>query len=204
MTETQPQWQREHGSWFPAADMPPIPSTWQDISWHNDAMPCLQPTPLLSVWIDSVDPDLSDFADSRRDGTMKRFQVARMVPDAEFGPQHSSEASDFLGEFDAWQDVLAVLIGTTFADSLRDTLSEAEFASVRARNATPAYPAGTCASHDYCDANMPMSEAFERVMGRSVFTGDEVTEADCALWGRAWEFAHRTYLTDTDSKGISA
>lgn len=27
---------------FPAADMPDIPATWRDISWHNDACPCFE------------------------------------------------------------------------------------------------------------------------------------------------------------------
>lgn len=45
-----------------------------------------------------------------------------------------------------------------------------------------------CASHDYCDANMPMAEAFEDVLGYEPDGGDE---GDCALWNDAWDLSKR-------------
>lgn len=53
-----------------------------------------------------------------------------------------------------------------------------------------------CASHDFCDANMAMDEAFTKVMGRSFeFNFEELTEkeaqnsADTDLMNEAWDIA---------------
>ena len=48
----------------------------------------------------------------------------------------------------------------------------------------------TCASHDYCDANMPMAAAFEKVTGRPLLPDDEpMTAPDLARVNAAWSFA---------------
>ncbi len=44
----------------------------------------------------------------------------------------------------------------------------------------------TCATHDFCDANMLMSEAFTAVLGRDMDAG---SEDDAALWNEAWDLA---------------
>ena len=46
--------------------------------------------------------------------------------------------------------------------------------------------APVCASHDHCDANMPMGEAFARVMGREM---EASSPSDAALWRQAWAIA---------------
>lgn len=45
-----------------------------------------------------------------------------------------------------------------------------------------------CASHEYCDANMPMSEAFQVVTGHEI---DCQSEEDAALWSDAWDVAKK-------------
>lgn len=45
-----------------------------------------------------------------------------------------------------------------------------------------------CASHDFCDANMSMIEAFEEVLGRE---GDAGSDDDAALMNDAWDDAKR-------------
>jgi hypothetical protein len=80
-----------------------------------------------------------------------------------------------------------------FAAILREWLSEAEFEEVRRRNALPEYDdAGACASHDFCDANIVMEEAFKRVFNREP---DVSTEADTDIWNTAWDTAKREFLT---------
>lgn len=44
----------------------------------------------------------------------------------------------------------------------------------------------TCATHDFCDANMPMATAFEEVMDREL---DCASEDDTTLWNMAWGLA---------------
>lgn len=73
-----------------------------------------------------------------------------------------------------------------------------------------------CASHDVCDANMVMLQAFENVIGREPVMSwetlpngqpDGATEAakaalaetDNALWNAAWAIAKRDYLTAKES-----
>lgn len=52
----------------------------------------------------------------------------------------------------------------------------------------------TCATHNFCDANMVMDEAFHNVLGRGMYLIDEdATEAqkdsDTELWNSAWTMA---------------
>lgn len=49
---------------------------------------------------------------------------------------------------------------------------------------------GICHSHDYCDANMAMLEAFKIVHGRECETNDD---ADALLWTDAWNEAKRIW-----------
>lgn len=50
----------------------------------------------------------------------------------------------------------------------------------------------TCATHDYCDANMLMLDAFELI--HEPFFGEDghSSEAHMRLWGEAWGIAKRT------------
>lgn len=45
---------------------------------------------------------------------------------------------------------------------------------------------GTCETRSYCDANIPMSEAFTAVTGREI---ELQNQPDVHLWNRAWEIA---------------
>lgn len=77
--------------------------------------------------------------------------------------------------------------------------SPTELAEIRRRNATPDYAGAVCATHDFCDANMIMLEAFEAVVGRPMhMDGGESPEeqADHHLWNEAWAIAKTKYLTE--------
>lgn len=41
---------------YPKEDLPPIPETWIDVSWHNDSCPSWQIGPYI-IFIDYKDPD---------------------------------------------------------------------------------------------------------------------------------------------------
>ncbi len=79
-------------------------------------------------------------------------------------------------------------LAAEFAARLRAELTPDQIAEVNRRNATPQYQNGSCASHDFCDANMPMAEAFEASTGKEV---DPSSETDARLWNAAWEAARR-------------
>lgn len=52
-----------------------------------------------------------------------------------------------------------------------------------------------CASHDYTDANMVMSEAFEALVGREPF-GEQEEDGDILLWNAAWTVAKKDHLSN--------
>jgi len=43
-----------------------------------------------------------------------------------------------------------------------------------------------CSSHEYCDANMVMAEAFNKACGREL---EMNSEEDCLKWNEAWDYA---------------
>lgn len=90
-------------------------------------------------------------------------------------------------------------LASAFRDVLTEWLTPAEFATMRATNAkhAAAGTVGICASHDYCDANVAMEEAFERVVGRESVMPSEGPqgEYDQALWEAAWDRARVAFLT---------
>ena len=64
-------------------------------------------------------------------------------------------------------------------------LTEEQRELVDARNAAEA-EAGICHTHDFCDANMAMFDAFEAVVGRE---SEADSEDDSRLWNAAWNCA---------------
>lgn len=98
----------------------------------------------------------------------------------------------------AIEHAYAVSIAAEFVERLKAQLSDADYQEMQRRNATPAYAGNICASHDFCDANMPMAEAFAAIMGRDFLPEEgEPSETDCALWGAAWTIAKAGALTAT-------
>jgi hypothetical protein len=86
------------------------------------------------------------------------------------------------------------LIAERFAEVLRNWLSAEEWEQMKVRNQFDSrYSGGACASHDFCDANMAMQEAFESVM-EHICDGDN--EVDCVIWNTAWELARMRALGD--------
>jgi len=88
------------------------------------------------------------------------------------------------------RDQQVTAIAEAFAEVMRQWLSREEFAEMKRRNAQN-HPL-ICASHDFCDANMAMWEAFKGVRSRDI---DGDSEADTALWNDAWALAKRLYFT---------
>jgi len=49
----------------------------EDHSWHNDTQPCMLQDGghgfHLVIWVDYKDPDLAEYVDERKDGSVKQF-----------------------------------------------------------------------------------------------------------------------------------
>lgn len=87
------------------------------------------------------------------------------------------------------------LIAGAFSRVLRQWLTPLQMAKVITRNRRELH-AGVCHSHDFCDANMAMDEAFKVVLGRGMLliedgASDEDKEADTDLWNAAWDIAKK-------------
>jgi hypothetical protein len=84
------------------------------------------------------------------------------------------------------------LIADRFATILLDWLTPVQFLEMKHRNENnPTYADGAYASHDFCDANMAMHEAFQSVTGHCAAVD---SEADTALWNDAWVLARKRYI----------
>lgn len=179
-----PRYAREFPA-FPAAAMPALGKEWRDDSWHNDSCPSFHNDALgLKLWI-----DWPDECDRMLEGGA-RFMVQR----SHWGGKHGWQApmsAESVWSGIAWHDCAARLaslweeardaIASRFSLNLLAELGRDTLAEVVARN--HGHGALVCASHDFCDANMPMAEAFEAVTGAPVDPG---TYAHALLWSEAW------------------
>lgn len=102
-------------------------------------------------------------------------------------------ADEYMGEYhepvksEQYQTI--VRIAEQFRANLRAALSGGELIEADRLNATPEYQ-GFCASHDFCDANVYMDEAFTTVVGRQPHLAIvQDTPSDSELWSSAWNLA---------------
>lgn len=162
---------------FDPATLPAIPSHWVDSSWRNDACPSFEAGEGLRVWVDYADPANREFPESPRFG----LQACEK--------NEGAALADIVAS-DLWEDILRHAIAFRFRGVLREWLTPQELAEADTRNRAETDP-GICHSHDHCDANMAMADAFEAVMGRGLFPedGSGMSEADCILWNAAWDIA---------------
>lgn len=93
-------------------------------------------------------------------------------------------------------------IAAAFVANLKAALTEQQFAEMQNLNAVA--DAGICHSHDYCDANEVMADAFFCVMGREL---DTQSDEDRALWSDSWDYAKTHGLgqdADVEAAAIKA
>lgn len=85
-------------------------------------------------------------------------------------------------------------LARTFARKLREEIGGDKLALVVVRNRGTDARSG-CASHDFCDSNMTMAEAFEEVFSIEPDVDDD---DDTDLWNEAWAMAKGAdfWLTD--------
>jgi hypothetical protein len=97
-----------------------------------------------------------------------------------------------------------------FSKVLREWLTPEQMLDVVRLNKDEA-DKGICHSHDYCDANEAMNEAFKYFMGRDCYlpgdaeeVGEKAVDEDMAAWNAAWEIAKRSgFSTGADASADS-
>jgi len=72
-----------------------------------------------------------------------------------------------------------------FSGILKDWTGEESIKAINEKNATRAY-VDACASHEFCDPNTAMIEAFANVMGRSI---NFQNAGDFSMINHAWSTA---------------
>lgn len=80
--------------------------------------------------------------------------------------------------------IIATALAQAFSRHLRSALTPEQMFNVTQRNEH--YPWHTCASHDFCDANMVMLDAWKEVFSSHI---DLQSEADTLIWNQAWQIA---------------
>lgn len=110
---------------------------------------------------------------------------------AERADWEASFAKGELATLSGWTvyliDRRALQIAFAFAANLREQLAgSADLFGEMCRLNENETSGGVCHSHDFCDANMPMDDAFTAIVGHELEAADE---ADCALWNDAWGLA---------------
>lgn len=80
-------------------------------------------------------------------------------------------------------------LARAFSQKLRHYLSEHEMSQVISLNESEEDPC-ICHSHDFCDANEAMQDAFIKLFGRSCnFSGRVEYNADLDIWNKSWAMA---------------
>jgi hypothetical protein len=85
-------------------------------------------------------------------------------------------------------------ISAKFRQVLQKEVGMAELTIADAKNKMPLYK-NACATHDYCDSNVYMENAFSHMTGRSPDSGSVY---DLTLWDNAWDHARAAGF----SKGV--
>jgi len=94
------------------------------------------------------------------------------------------------GTAHVFHTLLAEKVAIRFTQLLAQQLTEEEQASVIRLNKCELHPY-VCHTHDFCDANMPMAEAFTQIVG---FEPDSSSEVHATLWGTAWDIAKSNHF----------
>jgi hypothetical protein len=194
---TAPLFTREFPD-FPAADMPAIPAGFEDVSWHNDSCPSfMNEAAGLILFVDFADTAKREYPETTR------FNV-NVWEDGNTGIEVVAS--------DEWQVVLdaiaaraklaivvpavesniaeTIRLAREFGTLIQGALTVRQFRDVVDLNKTEPADSNVCHSHDFCDANMCMLEAFQNVFGREpgILTGED-DETDTRLWNDAWAIA---------------
>jgi hypothetical protein len=83
-------------------------------------------------------------------------------------------------------------LARVFSILLRYEIGEENLNTVNERNATEPYQHGACATHDYCDSNQFMIDAFVAIFGREPAYADEPgNEQDTNITNAAWNEARK-------------
>jgi hypothetical protein len=167
-----------------------------DISYRNDACPSFirpQDRETLDaegsaenidvLWVNYADPAKREFPET------KRFLVSRISAFTAFETDDEAEAIARLLHRQppaekTWADYAKKVqsLANDFDIRIKTALGDVDYTLAIEENATETNP-GICHTHDHCDANVVMAEAFKHVAGYEI---DLQSSYDAQLWNDAW------------------
>lgn len=168
-------------------------SGWIDNSWGNDAHPCFHNDRLgLCVWI--------------AENEVEKRGGAILYTLHKIDEEGSQIGADLLATNEE-QELLQFIMAIQFSAILHGWLTPEQQADVLAKNDTPEYQNGACATHNHCNPNEAVLETFEKVLGREwVFNDAEKPETeeqnskDTALGNKLWDIARENKFWFTEVK----
>lgn len=92
------------------------------------------------------------------------------------------------GVYEAKVDIHAVTLGNAFVARLEEQLGKTVMAEIKAANQLAGFDVSCCASHDFCDPNLAMFDAFSDIYGRDPDLS-QPSKTDLNLMNAAWEYA---------------
>lgn len=118
-------------------------------------------------------------------------------PGAEFAivKRDSAGASDVLPSMEA--------VSQTFSKLLREQLTPDQMDAINASNKAGDYSDSFCASHDHCDSNMVMAQAFATfgISEDRIINCDGVQSAELlTLWNNAWCLSKKNHFLVTETE----
>lgn len=93
-------------------------------------------------------------------------------------------------DFEKYAEILA----KGFSNVLKDWLTYDELAEINELNATPAYANGSCATHEFCDPNQAMIDAYNNLFGGNPEANNN---NHIQLMNRAWAIARENKFYTT-------
>lgn len=188
MTATAPRFPlcaAEHPK-FDQSTLPEVmPAGFDDSTWVNDTCPSfVNEGAGLVLFVDYTDPAQKEVPE----GPLFTLAV-----------WDGGATGEEVAASDDWGVMQVEILAALFAAGLREEIGAENFAAMRLTNVTA--PEGVCASHDHCDSNMVMLEAFEAVTAREM---DVEKDFGSDLWNAGWELAMRRYLTATAEEALTA
>lgn len=169
---------------FDVATLPEIPAGFEDVSWHNDNCPSFyNEADGLILFVDYADASQREFPETKR-FSLNLVNTTVCVIDSDDWQSVLNAIVDVLHPVST--DIDSVIrLAREFGSLIQQDLGRAEFRQVIERNKNED-DSSICHTHDFCDANMLMSQAFQTVFERP-FDGNY--DPHIKVWNDAWQVA---------------
>lgn len=133
-------------------------------------------------WWATTDPELAGLPEDQEARDRRGARLALCANACKAFPDPAAEIAKLQTQAAQVLPMQAEKVGAKFESMLYATLGDENYAEAAARNRREPDPL-ICHTHDFCDANQVMMDAFSAVLG---YEPDIQSEADMAIFDAAW------------------